>query len=164
MNYFDIGAPRVSLTEQFRDRFEQVTLTVIYYWPLHHYLAWFYKRVKHGSYLVLAISPFLVAKLFGRESGVTRLPPAQFTFKPAPFIALKCAGSVVGHGPFFDVTQKASYVSGDHVPGKLQRKGLRSASQTVQLPNSVGFQCNTLTRQGANIIYKHEGSITMIVC
>ena len=159
-----MGAPQVSLNEQFCDRFERVTLTVIQYWPLHHYLAWFYKRGKKGSYLVLAIAPFLVAKLFGRESGVTRLPPAQFTFKPAPFIALKCAGSVVGHGPFFDVTQKASYVSGDHVPGKLQRKGLRSASQTVQLPNSVGFQCNTLTRQGANIIYKHEGSITMIVC
>ena len=71
---------RVSLTEQFCDRFERVTLTVNQYWPLHHYLAWFYKRGKRGSYLVLAIAPFLVAKLpyflvaklFGRKSGVTR--------------------------------------------------------------------------------------------
>ena len=68
-------APSLSLTEQFHDRFERVSLTKMWSQLLHlknccrdsiaqdcwrlSLMAWFYKRGKHGSYLDVAIATFL---------------------------------------------------------------------------------------------------------
>ena len=62
------GAPQASLTAPNHNHFAPISLTLIYYC----HCAWFYKRGKRGSYLVLAIAPFWLQIELGPKIAIWR--------------------------------------------------------------------------------------------